>query len=502
MTPVPAAAVKNTRCAMAVKNYVLRTLFALLVVILFLSCDFLFDDTNDSSVNFWAKDFSTSLQKNYSLKAELVVTGKYCNVWVEKDNNTGKSQAKNIANAYDNKVHQQMINAFGVVNPSYNGRTFSDIMKFADWLGDGDGKLCILLLDIKDNYKKGGNESYVAGYFWAGNFFSMSGSNYRDMIYIDTRPGMEKGIESAVNTLAHEMQHLINFVTTCVKRSVIENNVLIDIDPMDTWIDEGLSSAAEYIVNNEHLADRIRWYNENGNIEKGLNGLIDQGNNFYVWGNRMDETIYAVLDDYATVYLFFQWLRIHKGGLNLYRNIISSSHYDYQAVTTATGENWDNLLKNWMEANYINDSAGIYGYNGQIEITANYAPEETYEINLYPGEGVYSLTEAGDTMPAQGTNIRYAWLDRTGVNDNAVYAERALLTYNRNIELGDDPEIGIITGKVPPSANIMSMARSAVPSNSGPFRVGAGDMLRMNGGKKEFPLLDFLNRLKEDAIVE
>jgi hypothetical protein len=499
MTPAPAAAVKNTRCAMVAKNYVLKTLFMLLIVLSVIACD---EPKDDFSVSFWARNFST--EKDYKLKAELLVSGKYCNVWVEKGNSTGKAQAKNIADAYDNKVHLQMISAFGLKNPKYNGRTFSDIMKFADYLGDGDGKLCILLLDIKDDYK-GVNDTYVAGYFWAGDFLNdpkYPSSNLRDMIYIDTNPGMDGGkIDRAVTTLAHEMQHLMNFVTSVITR-VIDKGDGKYIYPMNLWIDEGLSSAAEYIINNRHSTDRISWYNRDG-AGNTIKGLIDKGNNFYVWGNRRNESIYAVLDDYATVYLFFQWLRIQKGNNSIYYDIISSNCDDYQAVTTAAGETWDNLLKNWMAANYINSDTGTYGYKGEIPITAHYAPINAIEFFLYPGEGVYSLTDTGDTIPSQGTNIRYAGLNKNGtVSDSTVYTKGALLTYNRNSELEDFPEKGMTTGKAP-SANIASSnERSIMSSYSGPLRIGAGDVLRWSGDKNDFALWNFQDRLKEDAIVE
>jgi hypothetical protein len=477
---------------MAAKNYALRTLLIILIVSLFFSCDFLLDDEKDSSDTFQAKDFTT--RKDYSLKAELAASGRYCNVWVEKNNSTGKSQAKEIADAYDNKVHSQMINAFGLKNPAYNSRTFSDIMKFADYLGDGDGKLCILLLDIRDNYKKGVNESYVSGYFWAGNFIDMPGSNYRDIIFIDTNPGMENGqIEYAISTLAHEMQHLMNFVTSVIKRSETKNGSVY-VEPMDTWIDEGLSSAAEYIYNNgNHSEDRISWYNENGNSKLAINGMIDQGNNFFVWGNHANENIYAELDDYATVYLFFQWLRIQKGGLDIWRDIISSSYYDYQAVTTTAKENWDDLLKNWMAANYINASAGEWGYKGEIPITTHYAPEGKKSISLFPAEGVYSLTDASDTLPSQNVNIKYAGLNKTSgfMNDSVVYASGALLTYNKNVDLEAKPETGITTGKVP-SANIMPAGgRSVMSSYSGPFRIGGGNMLTNRWTQNGFELWNF-----------
>ena len=486
MTRVHAAAAKNIRCAMAGKIFALRTLLIIFITFLFLSCDLFLDVKVDNSGNFWATNYST--EKNYRVKAELFAEGKYCNVWVERGSGVSKEQAKTVASIYDTKIHGLMINAFGIENPSYDGRDFPDIMKVADYLGDGDGKLCILLLDIKDDYKAGVNESFVAGYFWSRNFLNIQESNKCDMIYLDTYPGMgirDKNIENVFTTLAHEMQHMMNYVT---RRILLSGN---NFTSMDVWIDEGLSSAAEYIIGGKQSKDRIDWYNENGDSKVKIKGLIDQGNNFFVWENYKKENPYAVLDDYATVYLFFQWLRIQKG-IGVYRDIISSSYGDYRAVAEAMGEDWDTLLKDWMAANYINSSTGVYGYKGEIQVTTHTVPAGKKEIDLYPGEGVYSLTDASDTMPIKGVKIRYVGLDKkAGVNDSSVFASGRLLTYNidtvvfmnANGHPTASPETGITTGKAA-SVNI-TPGRSAVPSYSGPYRIGAGDVLSRNGRNRD-----------------
>jgi hypothetical protein len=482
---------------MAGKIFALRTFIIIFITFLFLSCDLFLDVKSDNSGNFWAYNYSKN--KNYKVKAELFAEGEYCNIWVERGSGVSKDQAKTVAYRYDNKIHRLMINAFGIENPIYDGRTFPDIMKVADYLGDGDGKLCILLMDIKDSYKAGVNESFVAGYFWSGNFYDLQGSNKCDMIYLDTYPGMGisgKNIENVFITLAHEMQHMMNRVT----RIVLSPSGSIFTASMDIWIDEGLSSAAEYIVNDEkHSKDRIDWYNGNGDSKAKIKGLIDQGNNFFVWENHIKENPYAVLDDYATVYLFFQWLRLQKG-TGVYRDIISSSYTDYHAVADAMGEDWDNLLKNWMAANYINNSTGVYGYKGDISLNTHTVPAGKTQISLYPGEGVYSLTDVSDTIPSQdiniNINIRYAGLNKAAaaVSDSAVFAAGRLLTYNKNTVLNGlvgTAEIGTTTGKAA-SVNITPMGgRSVTSSYSGPYRIGAGDMLSRNGKSRDFTSWDF-----------
>jgi len=483
---------------MADKIFTLRILLIILITFLFLSCDaFLELDKNNDSGNFWAVNYMTGKAgEDYKVKADLFTEGKYCKIWVEKGSGVSKARAKAIADKYDNEIHGIMIDVFGYKNPSYKGETFPDIIAFADYLGDGDGKLCILLLDIKDDYRAGKNESYVAGYFWAGNFFNISGSNKSDMIYIDTYPGMRgENIDNVFITLAHELQHMMNYVT---RRMISSNNILAA--SMDTWIDEGLSSAAEYIVGGgEHSKDRIDWYNENGDSKVNIKGLIDQGNNFFIWNNHGKENKYANLDDYATVYLFFQWLRLQKG-TDVYRDIISSNYNDYHAVESAMGEDWDTLLKSWMAANYINKNTGIYGYKGDIPvITTHTAPANTSkQISLYPGEGVYSLTDARDKMPSQdiiiNINIKYAGLDKTGgVSDTVVFPSGRLLTYNSNTKSNGLVETGTTTGKAA-SVNITHEGRSVTSSYSGPYRIGAGDILSRNGKNRDFLIWDFQDK--------
>ena len=469
-----------------------KLLFCVVVFSLVLfSCD-LFDieETEEELPgNFWAYD--SGKKSYYRVDAELLCTGTYCTVWAEKGSIVTSSDAQKIANAYDNGIYPKMIGAFGI-QLTYNGSYYSDQMKLADRLGDRNEKLCILLLDIKDNYNPISNRSYIAGYFDSVNFFTklQYNSNECDMIYIDTYPGltpsessspespsMEELLEDAEKTLAHEMQHLMNFVTTLAKRSQFSGNVLTDISPMDTWIDEGLSSAAEWVYNG-HSQYRIDWFNNNGREGESK---INIGNNFFVWGNRD-----ASLDDYATVYLFFQWLRLQKGNTNIYKDIIASTNSNHLAVMSAINySDWDTLLKTWLAANYIRSSTGQYGYKDDSElnaITTHYVPAGTTSILLSPGEGVYSVTNSNGSTPALGNKIRYAGLDRNAfqVSNSNVYANGVLLTYNVNTDNKEDApqESGVTTGVAASvtSAKSGSASRSVTAPFSRPIPIGIVDL--------------------------
>jgi hypothetical protein len=442
------------------------------------SCDF---NSGGLAGNFWAINLRDD--RPYRVDAELLYTGTHCDIWAEKGSGITLADAQQFANEYDANIYQKMIDAFGLTNFTYYGYgPFSDTMKFADWMGDVNGRLCILLLDIKDDYKKDVNESYVAGYFWGGDLQNVRNSNLRDMIYIDTYPGLSTLEErkTAYKTLAHEMQHLMNFVTSFAKRSHL-NGSSLSVSLMDEWIDEGLSSAAEYVYNG-HTTDRISWFKNNGG---SLNSLINRGNNFFVWGNRVNESQYAHLDDYSTVYLFFQWLRLQRGNTGIYRDIIASSYFNHLAVVNAINySDWETLLKTWMAANYINASTGQYGYRGETAFNgmkAPSAPAGTTSLNLYPGEGVYSITNSAPALSGQGANIRNTFLSAAGVNDSAFSNGGALLTYNINTNIANGlRETGVTTGV---AANQITRTASGVQAVfSGPFVIDARDLSGIGGG--------------------
>ena len=467
------------------------------LTLLFFSCELtdedIFDKINKDDLptdpaygDFWAQNLRNDNFYRVEAGGAPLYTGAYCEIWAENGSGVDLETAKKFAKEYDENIYDKMIYYFSFEDnlKDESGEVVAtNVMEYASWLVDGNGKLTILLLDIQDDYEPKVNESYCAGYFWPGNFLSKTtaaNSNERDMIYIDTKPGLNN-LSNAYSTLAHEMQHLMNFAST----NLIRDNL------MDTWIDEGLSSAAEWVYRGAHLEDRWNWFNDD------QSGLIKKGNNFFVWGNREDENMYAVLDDYATVYLFFQWLRLQTNDA-IYYYIITSDYYDNLAVldSIAGYSSWDALLQTWMAANYINAPKGSnqkYGYMDDPtlkQVKANTVPTGLLSLMLAPGEGVYSITKNAPSFTGQGTNIRNAFLNKNTaqVNTSTFYPDGALLTYNVNTKENGAPELGITTG-VAASIDTAPSAKALVPL-SGPYAVSAGDVLRRNGYKRN-PRLDF-----------
>ena len=475
-------------------------LFLGIIILTLASCD---SPTNSSSTIsgppnvpprlFWAANIETG--KYYQLEAELLAESSNCRVWVEKGSGVSSATAASMAKAYEDDILPKMMDVF-VFKGSIllDGKVIArNTMELADWMGDGDGKFCILLLDIKDGFKPG-DSGYVGGYFWGGNLYGndpsnpyLRYSNECDMIYIDCYPG-RPGSRNSNSTFAHEMQHMLSFVCSHITERYPY--------PLDTWIDEGLSESAGWVYLGSHDVDRWTWYNDDPL------GTIQKGNNFFVWDNHNTENSYAVLDDYATTYLFFQWLRLQAGNTKIYSSIIMSDYYDQRAVTSAASRagvpganNWPTLLKTWLAANYINAPSGPYGYRNDSSlknIQARTAPAGIKNIALAPGEAVYSITDSF-TMPENTQYINYAGLNKTeaALSDTATFSGGALLTYNVNTNILDGTAPGTTTGVASDIDVSYDIGKSALNTGrqlSGPFVIGARDFLKRNGNGKSFDL--------------
>jgi Peptidase M30. len=440
------------------------------------------DNTGVKKKTFYVQNFKTNGVPT-SVEAGLLVEGKYCHIWVGRGVNITEEKAKSIAKIYDEDIYYKMMYYFSFTEEDeikFDGEKVNTTLDIVNCLVNGDGKLNIVLADITDNYEKGKNNSYTGGYFWNGDLFKrdvndpdLRYSNECAAIFIDTYPATP-GSEESNSTLAHEMQHLMSFLNSFVYR--VEKN---ELHIFDTWIDEGLSLSAEYLYLERHLTPRVNHY------KNDPSGLICKGNNFYVWGNRTDESPYASLDDYATVYLFFQWLR-KQTDIDIYSYIMFSSSYNYNVVVDAynaynknngisvTKSNWDSLLKTWLASNQIKSATGQYGYKGELsDIKAHAAPAQT-SINLYPGEGVYSKTSSQPVTSGSGANIKYAYITTADVS--ASYsANSTLLTYNGNTNLNGGSEKGITTGAA--SEHIVPDARFMASFYNEPIRIDARDMM-------------------------
>jgi uncharacterized repeat protein (TIGR02543 family) len=399
----------------------------------------------------------------YEVESGLLATGTYCLIYAETSASVLETTAAAVASGYDKKIHHQIIDAFG--EPE-------DV--------DDNGKTIILLLDILDGYD--GSGGYVAGFFQSLRMFLAEHSNEADMLFMDVDP-LEAGSEDFYKTLAHEFQHLINFSQT----------YLVDGKEQDIWINEGLSSAAEYVYRGKVDQDHIDWYNADPY------GPIAQGNDFFVWdGYWENEDPNTVLDDYATVNLFFQWLRIHAtNGMGIYKEILASDDRDFQAVTSAAARridssysDWAALLESWHLANILCESSGDYGYKGKINVAmGGFASSDNYEWLFSPGEGILSqMPESGRNTPPSGSGSHIVYMgidiDPTVIDKISPYSGIASFVFNGNSDISGADETGYVANiSTKATSNIL---RSVAVKNSLPTSWRMDVQTQLDGNLTEF----------------
>lgn len=332
---------------------------------------------------------------------------------------------RDIANEFDQVIYPRLTSQMGGIY---------DI--------DRNGKVVLLFMDIVDDYSPGSNNGYVAGYFHSVHMTNHPKSNRADMLFIDTNPQLNSlsptTVDNVSKTIAHELQHLITFCATRIYSTPSYQ--------LDTWINEGLSLGVEFIYSETYDERRIKYFNTNPASQGGSKTTIYLGNNFFVWEGPEDD----VLADYATAYLFFQWLRIQNGGdASIYQNIMNSGKRNYEAVTSQFTEenagfnNWETLLSTWMLANALYEDSGIYGYEKELElkpvIYAIGSMNDNAALSLLPGEGVFSVMNGipfneAEYRAGSGPNIRF----------REVGQSTKLLTFNSNRKHTGSAEYGML----------------------------------------------------------
>ena len=234
--------------------------------------------------------------------------------------------------------------------------------------GKLEGKLILLIMNINGGWT--GDKPYMQGYSVLDGIVNEE----ENIIFLDYINGWEN-IDSVVNTIAHELQHVIHY------DKIRKNNKSFDI-----WVDEALSETAVISYRGALPNNRLNYYN-NDSMH-----LITKGDYFINWSGG-----YTV-HKYATVSLFMYWLGLHsKNGFEIYKDIANSPEEyrgTYKAILYAANKNikefkdWSELYATWLKANYNNDSTGLYGYKGLIK-TKPKIITTAYNFSMSPGAAIY-----------------------------------------------------------------------------------------------------------------
>ena len=234
--------------------------------------------------------------------------------------------------------------------------------------GKLEGKLILLIMDINGGFS--GDKPYMQGY----SILDGITNEEKNIIFLDYINGWEN-IDSVINTIAHELQHVIYY------SKIRENNKSFDI-----WVDEALSETAVISYRGALPNNRLNYYNNDSMY------LITKGDYFINWSGGY------TIHKYATVSLFMYWLGLHsKNGFEIYKDIANAPEEyrgTYKAILYAANKNikefkdWSELYSTWLKANYNNDNSGLFGYKGLIK-TKPKIITTTYNFSMSPGAAVY-----------------------------------------------------------------------------------------------------------------
>jgi hypothetical protein len=195
---------------------------------------------------------------------------------------------------------------------------------------DKNGKLFVLLIDVRDDYDSGSSNTYVAGYFDPLDQMKSKG-NYSDIIYIDTYPANTTD-DYTLGVVAHELQHLIHYH--------YDSNESV-------WANEGFSELAPLLL---------------GYTSRSFSGFLTQT-------NRKLETFDGSLLDYSKVGLWTFYI-YKRFGIELLQQVLRNSSNGLLAFTESLTDGGYNLtgsqlMNDWFLANLLNDETyedGRYSY--------------------------------------------------------------------------------------------------------------------------------------------
>lgn len=221
----------------------------------------------------------------------------------------------------------------GSINPDMGIKAIAEDVFGAPPDIDHNGKITILLIDVRDDYVPDVSESYVAGYF--DPLDQGQQGNLADIIYLDTNPGSLSGAHGQVMlaALAHEYQHLIHY-----SRDRRE----------ELWVNEGLSELAPVLMGLPHRD--FAHFLDNTNVSL--------------------DSFDGELADYARTGLFFlyTWVRLDTGFI---RDLITLTETGITGFNTALARHGEPALDRfafqWHLANFI-QGKGIEGYGDSFTL--------------------------------------------------------------------------------------------------------------------------------------
>ena len=296
--------------------------------------------------------------------------GEHGEVWVANNLKYPEGDARNtmvevtdaqvnyLLNEFDTKMYAKEVEFFGAPaertgKNGYNG-----------WYNDDSGRVVILVDNIKDqSYYTSNYPSYIAGYFSPTisdfvdrNVMTIDAYDWKNRMGADAaRPFQYEG------TFAHEFQHLLHRDTDSAE---------------ETFINEGLSDFAQYLVGYGHSTGHVDFFMQNPR------------NSLTVWGDQSD---LQILGDYGTAYLFQLYLYERFGETfiqQLFQNqkhgidAINDTLNKVNAKTTFQQVYGDYMTALTLDGKYRGSDSKLYNFRS-IDVSPNIAAASKLE-NITP----------------------------------------------------------------------------------------------------------------------
>ncbi|MFA5804914.1 MAG: T9SS type A sorting domain-containing protein [Melioribacteraceae bacterium] len=296
-----------------------------------------------SQKNWWASDLASNTF--YTTPTTCRAVGSTCYIFVEDslwtNGRVTQAAVDSVRIAFDSKTPAN----------SSKGIYQTDVETFGDPPNvDGDSKIIIFILNIKDGYT--GTGGYVAGYFYSVNqSMTHANSNKAEIYYLDANPLNLKsanGITSGMKTTAHEFQHMIHWNY---------------IPSSEIFFNEGWSLVAE-VVNGYSLNNQSYFVGESNHY------LLDWRSN--------DNT--AVLKDYSRAARFSLYLK-EQFGTAILKNYLSNKINGVTGLnyymTSVGSRTFSSVLVDWWLANFLNENVGnthpewVYTYTPITKVSSN-----------------------------------------------------------------------------------------------------------------------------------
>ena len=300
---------------------------------------------DDSSVNFSKKTATLRAVGDYSYI--WVVDDVYDNSSVQKDDNElTKEQIEATAKKFD-EIYGPATTIFG---QTYKTFYENDVSGINNALVPPEEKISILICDIWDDSTSVQN-SGIVGYFWSKDFGKDSDDNkYRsnecEIFYIDSY-FLDSYTEMTYSTLAHEFQHMLNFVNKYIELNKYAETEA-EIKSPSTWYNEMLSMVCEDLLQDiigiedkDSPRSRLTLFNNT----YLLNGLNE-------WWEDPTKTLFS----YAHAYALGAFISRNYGGAAFVKSMVDNEYVNLEsivnAIKTHSGKNYSTseLLKEFARA--------------------------------------------------------------------------------------------------------------------------------------------------------